>query len=801
MNKTILLEQAKDSLDQGNYENAIALLEQCIEIDGENVNYYWYLGLIYLLSNEDQKAQDTWLLFLGNKNEEEYTERIKSSLVYFLEKICLEFVEKQYLDRVRKILNAIFMLKENYQSIELDKNISYALENLYKIGIQAAQNKEYQRAEISFYKILDFLDDPQTWYNLAILYYELQQTIKAESAINNAIELDSNKADYFYVFGLILEQNNDLQGAILNYEKAININKFYADAYNNLGNLYQKNNFKIEALSTLEKSLYFCPNHPGAYINLGNFYLQNKDYKKAESIYQLALNNDIFQVEIYDGFTQTLNELGKIKESLALLEEAISCFPDNLVLMRKKELFLPAIYSNQEEIFYYRERFIKGLEALSQAINLSLSDNIQKAYEIIDGQNKTGQTNFYLAYQNFNDCDLQKKYGQIIHRIMGSAYPQWVKPLRHKPVDNRKLKIGYISQRMQSLLARLLIGWIENRNTEIFETYCYNIGEEIDSNDQYFQILSDHYYHFSNQLEATCKKIRDDELDILVYFEIGMDPLISQLANLRLAPIKCATWGHPMTTGFPTIDYFLGSDEMEPENAQDHYSERLVRLPKLGFNVALPPYLEATVERQYFDLNKEDIIYLSCQYLPKYLPQHDYIFPEISKCVPNAKFVFIKRSGSETITEIFKQRLDRIFSEYNLDYTSFCSFLPGLKHSDYLNVVSLSDIFLDTIGFSGGFTSLDAIACGLPIVTLPTELMRGRQSYGMLNIIGVSETIAENEKEYIDIAVKLGKDKIFQETIRKNIIARRNLLFDDKSCIVALEDFYQSVIKSDILSS
>ena len=346
-----------------------------------------------------------------------------------------------------------------------------------------------------------------------------------------------------------------------------------------------------------------------------------------------------------------------------------------------------------------------------------------------------------------------------------------------------------------------LIGWIENRNTEIFETYCYNIGEEIDSNDQYFQILSDHYYHFSNQLEATCKKIRDDELDILVYFEIGMDPLISQLANLRLAPIQCATWGHPMTTGFPTIDYFLGSDEMEPENAQDHYSERLVRLPKLGFNVALPPYLEATIERQYFDLNKEDIIYLSCQYLPKYLPQHDYIFPEISKCVPNAKFVFIKRSGSETITEIFKQRLDRIFSEYNLDYTSFCSFLPGLKHSDYLNVVSLSDIFLDTIGFSGGFTSLDAIACGLPIVTLPTELMRGRQSYGMLNIIGVSETIAENEKEYIDIAVKLGKDKIFQETIRKNIIARRNLLFDDKSCIVALEDFYQSVIKSDILSS
>ena len=45
MNELQMFEQAKIYLEQGDYEQAIELLEQCIEADEENVNYYWYLGL------------------------------------------------------------------------------------------------------------------------------------------------------------------------------------------------------------------------------------------------------------------------------------------------------------------------------------------------------------------------------------------------------------------------------------------------------------------------------------------------------------------------------------------------------------------------------------------------------------------------------------------------------------------------------------------------------------------------------------------------------------------------------------
>ena len=46
--------------------------------------------------------------------------------------------------------------------------------------------------------------------------------------------------------------------------------------------------------------------------------------------------------------------------------------------------------------------------------------------------------------------------------------------------------------------------------------------------------------------------------------------------------MQCNSWGHPDTSGFPTLDYYLSSDLMEPPDGQDHYTERLVRLPNLS---------------------------------------------------------------------------------------------------------------------------------------------------------------------------------------------------------------------------
>jgi predicted O-linked N-acetylglucosamine transferase (SPINDLY family) len=95
--------------------------------------------------------------------------------------------------------------------------------------------------------------------------------------------------------------------------------------------------------------------------------------------------------------------------------------------------------------------------------------------------------------------------------------------------------------------------------------------------------------------------------------------------------------------------------------------------------------------------------------------------------------------------------------------------------------------------------TLDALACGLPVVTLPTSVMRGRMSAAMLRRIEVTETIATSTDHYIEIAVKLGLETPLREALKQKITARCSLLFNDRECITALEQFYQEKAHQTIL--
>ena len=47
--------------------------------------------------------------------------------------------------------------------------------------------------------------------------------------------------------------------------------------------------------------------------------------------------------------------------------------------------------------------------------------------------------------------------------------------------------------------------------------------------------------------------IRHADLDILIYPEIGIDPVTYYLSFARLAPVQAVWYGHPDTTGVSTI--------------------------------------------------------------------------------------------------------------------------------------------------------------------------------------------------------------------------------------------------------
>ena len=125
-------------------------------------------------------------------------------------------------------------------------------------------------------------------------------------------------------------------------------------------------------------------------------------------------------------------------------------------------------------------------------------------------------------------------------------------------------------------------GIIKNLFREKFHVTVFRFQIKEDTLSKSIDEAADELVILPNDLRGARETIGKYPLDILFYPEIGMDPLTYFLAFSRLAPVQCTTWGHPVTTGIPNMDYYISSENAEPSNAQAHYSESLVLLRRFA---------------------------------------------------------------------------------------------------------------------------------------------------------------------------------------------------------------------------
>jgi len=404
---------------------------------------------------------------------------------------------------------------------------------------------------------------------------------------------------------------------------------------------------------------------------------------------------------------------------------------------------------------------------------------------------------FYLPYQGHNDRDLQRLYGELVCRIQAARYPQWAASPPLLPVNPKQpLRIGVVAGFFHGHTNwKILIkGWVENLNKERYQLHGYYTGAIKDVRTEEARRNFARFVENIYSLESLAQIIRDDQLHILIYPEVGMNSLTLRLAALRLAPIQCVSWGHPITSGLPTMDYFLSSEFMEPAGAEAHYTERLVRLPRLSTCYTPPEFTETGLTRASFGLKDDRVLFFCPQSLFKYLPQYDEVFPRIAKGVgKSCQFAFIQGKSIHLINQ-FQRRLEQAFAQYGLDYRDYVTLLPRMDRDRYLAMNRLADIFLDSIGWSGGNTTMEAIAGNLPIVTMPGELMRGRHSLAFLTMMGVKDTIADNLEEYVAAAVRLALDGQWRQRLARKIAQNKHKIFGDMACIQGLEDFFQEAV-------
>jgi predicted O-linked N-acetylglucosamine transferase (SPINDLY family) len=650
---------------------------------------------------------------------------------------------------------------------------------------------------------------------------------EAAAAAQAALQLRPSQPDAVHVLGIVAWKTGRLAEAMQLLGATVAMAPGYAEAHKNLGMVLQAIGQPGKAIACFRKATELAPNMTDAHFQLATLLREKGDVEAAIVIYQRVLAIDPRYAPALNDLGAVMKDRGRLPEAIAYFRRALDVSPDYVVglinlagaLMdhgdpdgarglyaRARELapelpdarfgyclsFIPISYAREAEIAESRAAYGRELTALDTHYAAASAAELATAAQVA-GQHLP----FYLAYQGEDDRGLQERFGAVFARTMAAGYPGFAErpPMPPAP-PGEPLRVGVVSGFFRGhTVWKLFGGWVREMDRSRFKLHGYSTSPRRDAETSRAQAAFDVFVQTANSFEALAGTIRAHQLHVLLFPEIGMDQASARLAALRLAPIQAVSWGHPETSGMPTIDYFLSSDLMEPPGAEAFYTETLVRLPHLSIHYGPPEVTPAVPDLAALGVRAAAVKYLCCQSLYKYLPRNDDVFPRIASGVPDAQFLFIQHHAAPEVTTLMQRRLAAAFVAHGLDASRHVVFVPSLDGPHYAGLNAASDIYLDSLEWSGGNTTLEALTAGLPIVTLPGRLMRGRHSAAILTRMGLEETIARDKDDYVALAVRLGRDAEWRRKIAGDVAARRDRVYRDGTPVRALEALIEDWVR------
>ena len=713
-------------LQQGKSEEADRLFLQAHLLDVKNVDALNILGIRAYQKNECQNA----LRFLKSANE-------------------LAPNSAQTLSNLGLVHNAIF----NFQS---------ALE-CFDLAITSNPNI------------------PETHNNRGNALKGLDRNLEAIGAYQQALLLRPDYAEAFSNQGVIILEEGSPQKAIPLFEKALALNTNLAVAWNNLGNALTQLNLYQDAFQCFERALQINNGYLDACLNFGNSLKKARQFSAAIDCYQHALKINSNHPQTYYLLGEIYYDTGDTDLAKTYLAKSLELNPQNIEAQFALAIAqIPKVYKSKEELQESRKAFTRQLDILEGTTSK------RAAAEKIEGI--LGKHPFYLAYQDENNASLLSQYGKVCVEHANIIQNNLIQSAVTAE-DSQKIKIGIVSKYFckHPVWDAITKGWVMSLNPDQFEVQIFNTNGVEDGETELAKEKTANYINCGNSVQRAAQVIAKQNLDVLLYPEIGMDTTSKGLACLRLAQVQIASWGHPESTGLPTIDFYLSAELLEPENANSFYSEALIQLPNLGTHIQQEEVAAIAPDLASLGINPSLPILLCAGSPSKYNPNHDSIFVEIAKKLGQCQFVFF--GFDENLTSILRERLQTAFAHAKLDASQFLRFIPFLRKEEFYGLMQKADLYLDTIGFSGFNTAMQALICDLPIVTIEGSRMRGRLASAILNRIGLEDLVCQSNSAYVDLVVELIQNHHLLNSYKEKITESKIVLFDDLEPIRALEDF------------
>ncbi len=443
----------------------------------------------------------------------------------------------------------------------------------------------------------------------------------------------------------------------------------------------------------------------------------------------------------------------KWPEAVAILDEGIA-LTDSPVLRLYRSKSFPKVASSRTEIETARAQAMRELEILRDG-----SGRIENLLSNVD------QTSFHIAYHHHNAKDLQRRYAEVHLKLNPNL--DWRAPGVERPITRKRPRIGYLSNlHGMHLVKTSITAMIEQGPADAAEHLMITTpgSAKAEGGVPVLEIPAN--------LEQARAAVANMDLDILIYPEIGMDPFCYYLAFSRLAPVQMVMPGHGVTTGVPAIDYYLTSAHWEAsDNVGDHYTEQPVLLstPPYFFQPDVIPPTPGM--RDALGLDAAAHIYLCIHSIYKYHPDFDEVMRGILERDPAAQIVVLSSPGAA-----WWDLLWRRWQAALGDLIQRVKMVPRQTRPDFLGLLQMADVILDSFHHGSGVTAYEALYIGTPIITMRSQFMRGGMTAGLYELLGLADFVAPDTASYVDLAVQVASDRARRKQISDRLLAARSKL-------------------------
>ena len=668
-------------------------------------------------------------------------------------------------------------------------------------------------AQRGYRQVLDAVPEhADALHMLGVIAHQNGQNDEAVSLIGEAIGRNGNIPAFHNNLGSALRAQGLLEQAEAAYRRALALKPDHAEAHYNLGLLLLARGAFAEAVGSLQNAAGLRPGHPQTHRALGDALRKEGRIDEALSAYVTALALAPADAEARANYGSALTELGRLGEAAASYREALASRPGFPEAQRNLGAVLLELNRPQDSLAACRravelepchaeghrmlglalrdcgcEReaeaaFRRAIELDPDCAEARLGLAVASIPVMADSPEASARVPETFLHALDELRAWTRSHPGKLRRAIGSAQPFHL-PYGHRDVtgalcaygdlicteaatDPRLETHGRVASGLHRERIRLILvsaqvrrhpvwdviarGIVSQIDRNRFEVFVHHTGALTDQETEWARSHADCFVQGPMRRSAWLDRIEYDRPDVMLYPELGMDPMSCELAAMRLAPVQVAAWGHPVTTGLATIDLYLSGELLEPPGAEAHYRERLLRLP--GTGVYTEWHDPAPQPWGGPDRVSGSVRFALCQQPIKLDPADDRLLARIAGAAGPCELWLATPKNVPWAAARLRERIGAAFRQEGLDpgaYLRTFEWLPGPAFADFLDSM---DIYLDCPAFSGYTTAWQAIHRGLPVLTIAGPFLRQRLAAGLLAQAGVAEGVARSADEYVDTA-------------------------------------------------